>query len=345
MPLIPPIPLFGSGSDAPIRGYSTAPARNTDCNLLKADDRGERWAYRDEPDSDLHNLQQEARTVAEKGLCIFDTSANPHRGKDSKARRATYARLQHQTAAWQQKYGGGHLTDLPCLVALAARRLDEVSRLFPGKEFSIAFAGYIHRHPDLCLTPQALHRDLDMESNDPTHLYFSDFTLVEGVYPPGCPQGGYFVPRSVDGLPCPWHEMPMPGQPGRSLIIDSMVSHAGGAQQPGLQHPGCVAVVAITTNPNTDYSHTSPMHKPLWARDQGLLNTPPAGPAEGKMSCPACGKAKSSKGASFCSGCSMKTVCAACADNGTNCDFCQKNPGWHFAHFAREARRRVSTKK
>ena len=342
IPHAPPAPLIGH-SDHPVLGLTGASTTSqVDVKCLAKADRGDRWCYHpgQETADDLLALQDESRKAVSGGA-IFNSTPPTAKGQPphSMARVASYMLVPGQSKTVTMAYSNKKATDLPCLLALGQRRLLEVQEAYPNDTLHILFGAYVHRDVELCGLAQHLHRDLDREANK-SHPAFSSFTAIVGSTPPDHEQQGFFVPRSACGLPCPWVELPMPATPGKSLTIDSFIAHCGGAQPPGLEERGCVAVFGFSTERFLDYSKTVAVYRPLWASNgpgstQPLWTgpnpnpqTPPARDPN-KFTCSSCSKYVSVK-KGFCCGCSTMPVCEACLLTAQKCDMCRNNPDWHL---------------
>ena len=223
LPTTVPAPLIGV-SDQPCMGFIDGPPpTQNQLSFLESSNEGDRWAYHPEPETpeQLAQLKAESETCL-GGLEIFNKDASPGRGPDNAARTTTYANLPHQDERLTEAYSHGHRKDLPHLRALAMRHLAAIQAVFPEHNLHINFAAYIHRDKELCKVRQHLHRDL-RRGQMGGHLAFTTFTSIVGCMPRDHPEAGYFVPRSVAGLPIPWKTLPMPAIEGHSVTMHSCI--------------------------------------------------------------------------------------------------------------------------
>lgn len=281
-------------------------------------------------DAALQGLQQEARSIEnEPHMSIFNATAAAGRPPDTPARRALYARIPGQSPAQMQEYTAGFHRDLPALLAEGQVRQDRLRQVTGLPSLTLRAAGYIDvSDPE----PQALHRDLVRRLLPLGHHFLSEFLAIIGEQPPDAPNAGYFVPYSADGLPDPWHTLPMPRSPGLALTMNSCFIHRGSGKPQGLLERRVVAFFAFTTV-DVSYKFTSPAYPPLWAdtKEPSSPGTPllvNADPAEATP-CGYCKKPK--KNLKPCTSCQITPLCTACQQAAQLCTKCGESPGWHLA--------------
>ena len=332
LPTTVPAPLIGT-SDQPCLGYTHMVPTHQSLSFLAAPIHGDRWAYHPEPEKAelLADLQKESEACAEGGR-IFNQVVGIDRPPDSAARMATYGNLPHQDERITEAYSNGHRKELPHLKALAMRHLAAIQAIHPEDHLNLIFAAYIHRHKDLCTVRQHLHRDLDRTVGN-RHLAFTTFTCITGCMPGTNSQAGYFVPRSVAGCPLPWKTLPMPELEGHSLTMHSSMAHCGGAQPPGLDVPGVMVAIGVSSAPYLDYSKTWPLQIPLWANDEALLAaTDTQITASTSFPCSGCQTGRPLQGKpGTCPSCNTRPLCSTCLENGEICESCVADPAWHHA--------------